>query len=176
MEKSGELKKYKNFIIFYGPFGTLKLKCDIPLNVIQKEKTEFCFLPKEGAAVNKQFKSLWGTFNVNFSKLTYGIANSFNLRLKLIGVGFKILKKKKKLIFKLGFSHRYFAEIPFGSVAMRKIRKRPLVFALKSHDFELLKSIGVFLRSFKKPEPYKGKGFSFRREKLVIKEGKKLKN
>jgi len=170
------VKKYKNFIIFYGNFGALKLKCNIPLNIIQKDKTEFSLLPKASALVNKQFKSSWGTFNINFVKLTYGIANLFYLKLRLIGVGFKIFKKQKKAVLKLGFSHRYFTELPFGSVRIRKIRKRPLVFGLKSFDFELLKNVAVFLRSFKKPEPYKGKGFSLIRERLILKEGKKLKN
>ena len=167
--------KYKNFIIFSGLFGILKFKNFLPLKVIQKNK-EFSFIPLIIYKKNKKFKSLWGTFNAHFKRLTFGLGNNYALRLKLLGVGFKIFKKKNKLIMKLGFSHKIFVEFPFTKLYMKKTKKRHLIFLLKSSDYDLLKTISVFLRSFKKPESYKGKGFSFRREFLNLKQGKKVKN
>ena len=168
--------RFKNFLIFKGFYGILKLECSIPLKIFLIRNTEFYFIPKIDYKKNKNFKSLWGTFNINFGRLTYGISNNYEIKLKLVGVGFKVFKKNKKLLLKLGFSHRIYMEFPFENVYMKKTHKRPLGFLLKSFDYDLLKNMAVFLRSFKKPEVYKGKGFSFRKENLCLKEGKKLKN
>jgi large subunit ribosomal protein L6 len=169
------VKFYENFIIFLGYFNKLKLECKFPLQIVYSKNMEFSFIPKINYKNNKNFKSLWGSFCVNLKKLTHGITYNFHLRLKLFGVGFKIFKKQDKLVLKLGFSHKYFTKFPFKMVFIKKIKKRPLIFLLKSSDFFILKNISVFLRSFKKPESYKGKGFSFRNELLVLKEGKKVK-
>jgi len=170
-----KLKFFKKFILVFGLFGNLKLKCELPLKV-SKGNSMVSFHPLINHKKNHKLKSLWGTFRMHFFKLTYGLANNYSSFLSLIGVGFKVLKKRGKLILRLGLSHQVFLKLPFNKIEIKKISKRPLLFSFSSPDYDLLQNITFFLRSFKKPEIYKGKGFSFKKELLVLKEGKKVKN
>jgi large subunit ribosomal protein L6 len=170
-----KLKIFKKFILIFGLFGNLKLNCELPLKV-SKNKNMISFYPLIDYQKNYKLKSMWGTFRMHFLKSTYGLANNYYSFLSLIGVGFKVLKKKNKLILRLGLSHQVFLKLPFNKVYIKKISKRPLLFSFSSPDYDLLQNITFFLRSFKKPEIYKGKGFSFKKELLVLKEGKKVKN
>ncbi len=170
------IQKHLSFMLFKGIYGTLKLKIPSFFRVIQKENKKFAISPLVAYTKNKKVKSLWGTLNINFKNLTFGIANNFKLKMQLVGVGYKILKGRDKLIFKLGLSHRKFLEFPFSLVIINRIQKRPLNYLVSSSNYELLKSVSSSLRSFKKPEPYKLKGFAFKREILKSKEGKKVKN
>jgi len=170
-----KLKFFKKFIIILGLFGHLKLNCDLPLKVA-KSNHMISFYPLTKYKNNNKLKSMWGTFRMHFLKSTYGLANNYSSFLSLIGVGFKVLKKRNKLILRLGLSHQVFLKLPFNKIKIKKISKRPLLFSFSSPDYDLLQNITFFLRSFKKPEVYKGKGFSFKNELLVLKEGKKVKN
>ena len=118
------------------------------------------------------FKSLWGTLRSRLSKIIQGLYKMHFLKLKFVGVGYKAFLKKKHLIFRLGFSHKVFNTLP-SEISMKKIKKRPPIFFLKSFDLNLLKSTAFLIRSFKKPEPYKGKGILLLNEFVKLKEGKK---
>jgi large subunit ribosomal protein L6 len=170
------IQKHLSFMLFQGIYGALKLQIPSFFRVIQKENKKFFISPLFAYKKNKKIKSLWGTLNINFKNLTFGIANNFKLKMQLVGVGYKVFKKHDKLTLKLGLSHRKFLEFPFSMVTINRTQKRPLNYLVSSSNYELLKSVSSFLRSFKKPEPYKLKGFSFKREILKSKEGKKVKN
>lgn len=170
------IQNFKNFILIFGLFGKFKLECNIALRVIQKNNL-VSFYPLVEYKKRKKFKSSWGTLKSLFYRSSYGAANKFQFFLKLVGVGFKVFKKNQKLILKLGLGHKKFMSLPLdSSYKIKKIQKRPLIFCFSGPDYELLKHTMFFLRSFKKPETYKGKGFSFNNELLVLKEGKKVKN
>tara|TARA_B110000902_G_scaffold265846_1_gene351442 strand:- start:1156 stop:1713 length:558 start_codon:yes stop_codon:yes gene_type:complete len=170
-----KLKFFKKSILIFGLFGNLKLNCKLPLK-ISKKNNMISFYPLLNYQKKSRLKSMWGTFRIHFLNSTYGLANNYFSLLNLIGVGFKVLKKKHKLILRLGLSHQVFLKLPFNKISINKISKRPLLFSFSSPDYDLLQSITFFLRSFKKPEVYKGKGFSFKNELLILKEGKKVKN
>jgi len=170
------IQNFKNFILIFGLFGKFKLECNIALRVIQKNHL-ISFYPLVEYKKRKKFKSSWGTLKSLFYRSSYGAANKFQFFLKLVGVGFKVFKKNQKLILKLGLGHKKFMSLPLdSSYKIKKIQKRPLIFCFSGPDYELLKHTMFFLRSFKKPETYKGKGFSFNNELLILKEGKKVKN
>ena len=95
-------------------------------------------------------------------------------KLKFIGVGYKAFFKKSNLILRLGFSHKIFCTIP-NNLIIKKIKKRPPIFLLKSFDFEIIQKVSNQIRMFKKPEPYKGKGIRYDGERFFPKTTEKKK-
>ena len=94
------------------------------------------------------------------------------MKLKFVGVGYKATLKKNIFILRLGLSHKLFCKIP-KMIEIQKTKKRPIVFSLKSHFLDVLQNTAFRLRSFKKPELYKGKGILLENEILNLKEKKK---
>jgi large subunit ribosomal protein L6 len=103
------------------------------------------------------------------------ISNFFCKKLNLIGVGYRVSTLKKTntdlLHFKLGYSHFIYFKVP----------KNLKIFCLKSNklfvvgcSYLFTTQIAALLRSYKVPEPYKGKGIVYATEKIVLKEGKKI--
>ena len=169
------LKKFKNFMIISSTFNEFKINCNIPVKVINKNQL-VGFYPLVNPKKDKNLKSLWGSFRMAFFTLSYGASNNFHFLLKLVGVGYKMFRKNEKMILRLGLSHQVFLKLPFKHFTVKKVQKRPLMFLFSSSDYDLIKNVMFFLKSFKKVEPYKGKGFSFNNELIRLKEGKKLKN
>ena len=166
------LKKYKNFLIMKGSYGILKIK--ILLNFLYKNLALF-LQPTNQNDNDFKFKSMWGTYRSLIFKNLNGLFKLHFCKLKFVGVGYKAILKKNFLILRLGFSHKLFCTIS-KSLVIKKIKKRPPIFLLKSFDFEIIRVISNQLRSFKKPEPYKGKGIMFITEIIKRKQGKKSKN
>ena len=173
-----KLQIYKNFILIFGQFGELKVKCIVPHLIIKHKAQGLYFLPLfKNIKKKKKFKSLWGTFRMYLKKATNGVSSQYFLNLKLFGVGYKLIKKNKRFIFKLGFSHKIFFEFPvLETLLIKKTQKRPLNYKFSSVDYDLVKNIPFLIRSLKKPAVYKKKGFILNREILFLKEGKKIKN
>lgn len=122
--------------------------------------------------VNKErtTKALWGTTQRNVSNIINGLTNDFKITLKLTGVGYKAAVKGKKLELQLGFSHDVFYDIPDGvSITCSD----PTTIVISGADKKQIGDIAAFLRSYRKPEPYKGKGISRVGEFIYRKEGKK---
>jgi len=158
LKKANEL-----FFIIYGSFGFTILK--LKNTFLKKKDQQLVFLQKE------EFKSL--KFSLNLMKsITKGLRNGFKIILELNGVGFKMTKDNNLMTFDLGFSHKVYYNIP-----------NDLKIEIKKNKF--LKIFGIILnyvtqtafriKSLKKPDVYKGKGFRYRKELLVLKQGKKNK-
>lgn len=94
--------------------------------------------------------------------------------LRLVGIGFKaiaITKNKQNILcLKLGYSHLFFLNIPEG-ISVRIIKQ---VLYLRCSNKQKLQNFCNFVKNLKKPDSYKGKGFSFEYEKLYLKKGKKV--
>lgn len=123
----------------------------------------------------KKLKVMQGTQVSLLKQMLLDISLSFCKKLKLVGVGFRasILKISDLdiLYFKLGYSHSVYFKIP----------KNLKIFCLKSNKLFILGNsylfvtqIAALIRSYKIPEPYKGKGVLYATEKIVLKEGKKI--
>lgn len=167
-----QLQHYKNFLILKGAFGILKIKINIPLNLNYKKNALILNPLSQSDFKNSKFKSLWGTLRARLYKVIQGLYKMHFIKLKFIGVGYKAFLKKNHLVFRLGFSHKLFSTLP-KQVTIKKIKKRPPTFFFKSFDLNILKSTAFLIRSFKKPEPYKGKGIVLLTEFIKLKEGKK---
>ena len=98
-----------------------------------------------------------------------GVGDGFKKELDIIGVGYRVQAKGEYLIFNLGYSHPIYYEVPNGLEA--KINS-PTKLALSGVDKELVGQAAAEIRSFRPPEPYKGKGIKYADEIIRRKEGK----
>lgn len=102
-----------------------------------------------------------------------GVSKGFEKKLELVGVGYRAAHQGQRLDLALGFSHNIVIELP-ETVKVNTVSekgKNPTVI-LNSHDKQLLGMVAAKIRSFRKPEPYKGKGIRFAGEYIRRKAGK----
>jgi len=122
---------------------------------------------------SKQDKSFHGLFRVLVSNMVEGVSKGFEKKLEVIGVGYKASVKEQILEVHVGFSHPIFLELPKEVTVIVEQEKRANAFiTLKSFDKQLLGQVAAKVRSFRKPEPYKGKGIRYVGEYVRKKVGK----
>lgn len=132
---------------------------------------------KVSSKASKQNKSLQGKYYFIIKKTFKNIKTVTCKKLKLVGVGYKVFLitngevSYKLLHFKLGYSHNIYYKIPKNLEV--KIRQSNKIFIL-GHDYDLVSKTASVIRSYKYPEPYKGKGILYFNESIELKEGKKL--
>ena len=122
---------------------------------------------------SKDHKSKHGLYRSLVSNMVKGVSEGFNLELELVGVGYRATSSGQKLDLALGYSHTIVMNIA-PEVKVETISekgKNPIV-KLTSHDKQLLGYVAAKIRSFRKPEPYKGKGVRFIGEQIRRKAGK----
>ena len=105
--------------------------------------------------------------------MIHGVSEGFTKKLELIGVGYRASTNGQKLDFSVGFSHNIVFDIPqeIKVTAETEKGKAPVI-TLTSHDKQLLGAVASKIRSFRKPEPYKGKGIRYVDEYVRRKAGK----
>ena len=121
----------------------------------------------------KPHKAKHGLYRALANNMIEGVSKGFVKELELVGVGYRASNQGQKLDLALGFSHNIVFEIP-SEVKVETISekgKNPIV-KLTSHDKQLLGAVVAKIRSFRKPEPYKGKGVKFVGEQIRRKAGK----
>ncbi len=118
----------------------------------------------------RETRALWGTTQRNVSNIIKGAVEDFKITLKLTGVGYKAAVKGKKLNLQLGFSHDVDYDIP-EKVSITCTD--PTTIVISGADKKQIGDVAAFLRNYRKPEPYKGKGISRVGEFIYRKEGKK---
>ena len=102
-----------------------------------------------------------------------GVSEGFTKQLELVGVGYRASNQGNKLDIALGFSHIIvFDVVPEVTVETVSEKGKNPIIKLASHDKQLLGQVAAKIRSFRKPEPYKGKGVKFVGEVLRRKAGK----
>ncbi len=119
----------------------------------------------------RQHRAFWGTYRALSANIVEGLTKGFEKKLEINGVGYRAQLKGKVLNMQLGFSHDVNYELPEGIEA--SIEKN--VITLKSYDKQLLGQVAAEIRSFRPPEPYKGKGIKYADEHIVRKAGKTAK-
>lgn len=148
-----------------GPKGTLEktFRSDVSINIEGK------IIKLSISKINKQTRSLWGTYGSHIKNMIKGVNSGYEKKLILEGVGFKSQVVGDKLVMALGFSHPVEVLIPKGLEV--KAEKNLITFS--GIDKELVGSFSAKIRALKKPEPYKGKGFRYENEIIRRKQGKK---
>lgn len=168
----------KHIVIFANSFAQKSLILKTKLIVEQEKRIiKITREPLFNTSNNekKKLKAIQGT-QVNLLKqLLLDISFSFCKKLNLVGVGFRVSALKilnlNLLHFKLGYSHSIYFKIPDNlEIFCLKANK---LFVL-GHSYLFVSQVAALIRSFKTPEPYKGKGIVYTTEKIILKEGKKI--
>ena len=122
---------------------------------------------------SKEDKALHGLYRALINNMVTGVTTGFKKELELVGVGYRASNQGQRLDLALGFSHNIVMELPKEVTVETSSEKgkNPTVI-LSSHDNQLLGMIAAKIRSFRKPEPYKGKGIKFKGEIIRRKAGK----
>ena len=166
-----------NILVLKGPNGLkyIKLKLKINSNI-----DNYLYVTSEFYSILSQHykKKIKSCRRLEVSKIKNCIIELSQLhyyRLDLIGVGYKVFLQKKQdlLVLKLGYSHDIYIKVP---VYLNVVCPNPTVIFISGHSRDLISSFIDLIRSFRKPEVYKGKGILREYEKITLKEGKSTKN
>ena len=103
------------------------------------------------------------------NNMVTGVSQGFKKTLDIVGVGYRVEKKKDYLVFTLGYSHPSYYELPEGVVEQIET---PTRISISGSDNEVVGRAAAKIRSFRPPEPYKGKGVKYIDEIIRRKEGK----
>ena len=114
-------------------------------------------------------RSLWGTVGSHVRNMMEGVTKGFEKKLILEGVGFKSAVAGSSLDLALGFSHPVKIPVPAGLT----VTADKNIITISGIDKDLVGQFSAYVRSLKKPEPYKGKGFRYDKEVIRRKQGKK---
>lgn len=167
--KGVEVKIEGNTVIVKGPKGQLSqvLKNDISVSV--EDDNILVARPNE----SKESKALHGLYRALIANMVEGVTNGFTTKQELVGVGYRANLTGQILELSLGFSHGIQLQLPseIKAEVVADKGKNPVV-VLNSHDKQLLGHVAAKIRSFRTPEPYKGKGIKFVGELVRRKAGK----
>ena len=122
---------------------------------------------------SKEDKSKHGLFRALINNMIVGVSSGWTKELELVGVGYRASVQGQKLDLSLGFSHGIVMQIA-NEVKVEAVTEKgsnPII-KLTSHDKQLVGQVAAKIRSFRKPEPYKGKGIRFVGEQIRRKAGK----
>jgi large subunit ribosomal protein L6 len=151
-----------------GKFGILTKKLPDSLDLIQENKRLTVSLKKE----TKDVRALQGLYRTLINNMVIGVSEQFDLTLVLKGVGYRAAVQGKEIILNLGYSHPVKIQIP-EDISVEVLKNTTV--NLKSCDKELLGLFAANIRSWRQPEPYKGKGILYKDEQIIRKAGKSAK-
>ena len=159
----------KNLVTVKGPKGELQQQVDPSLKV----KVEEDQLVVERPDDEIRSKSMHGLYRSLMNNMVTGVSEGYTIQMELIGVGYRAEAKGQVLELSLGYSHDIHFQIPAEVKVEAKTERRsnPVV-TLISADKQLIGQVAAKIRSFRPPEPYKGKGIKFVGEQLRRKAGK----
>lgn len=118
----------------------------------------------------KRARSMWGTTRTNLANMVEGVEKGFAKNLEINGVGYRAQVKGNVLNLALGFSHDVNYEIPEG-IEIKTPKQTEIT--ISGIDKQRVGQIAAEIRSYRPPEPYKGKGVRYAGEYIFRKEGKK---
>ena len=159
----------ENLVTVKGPQGTLSQKVDTDLEIAVEANQMVVKRPTE----QKRHRAMHGLYRSLLNNMVVGVSQGFEIKLELVGVGYRAEATNQVLDLVLGFSHHTYLQIP-SEVKVEAVtdkRANPII-TLKSADKQLIGHVAAKIRSFRSPEPYKGKGVKFVGEKLRRKAGK----
>jgi large subunit ribosomal protein L6 len=127
----------------------------------------------ERATESKEHKSKHGLYRALINNMVTGVTEGYKTVQELVGVGYKAEVRGQVLDLTLGYSHHIILELPPEiKIESKSERGKNPTITMTSIDKQLLGQVAAKIRSFRKPEPYKGKGIKFQGEELRKKLGK----
>jgi len=167
-----------NKVTVKGKEGVLTQEVNPSIKVnYDKEKAEITFtIDEEYDPINislKQKQAFHGLYRSLIHNMVVGVSEGYTKQMELVGVGYRVSNKGNLLEFALGYTHPILIQLPAEiKVETKSERNQNPQIILKSCDKQLLGQVCAKIRSFRKPEPYKGKGILFVGEQIRRKSGK----
>lgn len=121
----------------------------------------------------KKTRAIHGLSRALINNMIEGVSNGFKIEQELVGVGYRAKAQGQNLELTVGLSHPIVFQIPSEvNVKAETEKGKPPLITLESHDKQLVGQVAAKIRSFRKPEPFKGKGIRYKGEQLRRKAGK----
>ncbi len=147
-----------------GPKGTMAISVHSDMQVKQDNGSIIVERPSD----SRTHRSLHGTTRQLLANGVQGVSEGFNKELEIRGVGYQANMQGKYLVLQLGFSHDIYFEPPEGI----EIKANRTEISVSGINKQLVGEVAAKIRSFRKPEPYKGKGVRYKDEYVRSKQGK----
>lgn len=148
-----------------GPKGTLTMAVHPAMDVRVQDRQVLCGRPSD----TKFHKALHGLTRSLIANMVEGVTKGFERKLELVGVGYRAAVQGQNLTMTLGYSHPILYPIPPG---IRIEVKDQTQLTVSGTDKQLVGAVAAKIRSFRPPEPYKGKGVKYADEQIRRKAGK----
>ena len=153
-----------NTIKVNGPKGSLEFTFHQYINI--KEMDGFLIVSRIGDS--SEYKSMHGTTRQMINNMVVGVTEEFSKELEIIGIGYQAQVQGKRLQLQLGYSHDIYFDMPDGIT----ISANRTEIKVQGIDKQMVGAVAAKIRSFRPPEPYKGKGVRYKNEHVRSKQGK----
>ncbi|MEE8336399.1 MAG: 50S ribosomal protein L6 [Candidatus Neomarinimicrobiota bacterium] len=147
-----------------GPKGSLNIKYHKDMTIKQQDNILEVLRPSD----NRLHRSLHGTTRQIIANCILGVTEGFSKDLEIRGIGYQANMQGKYLVLQLGYSHDIYFEPPEGI----NIKSDRTTLSISGINKQLVGEVSAKIRSFRKPEPFKGKGIRYKDEYVRSKQGK----
>ncbi len=161
-----EFKQEGNVVTLTGGNGSLSLELNNEVELTRNDNI-LQVAPRSGSRFST---AVAGTMRALLANMAKGVTDGFERKLQLVGVGYRAQVQGKKLNLTLGFSHPVVHDVP-EDVTVEAPSQTEIV--IKGADKQKVGQVAAEIRSYRPPEPYKGKGIRYVDERVVMKEAKK---
>lgn len=152
-------------VLVEGPKGKLSLPIPPDISVEVAEGKIVCRRPSD----EKRHRALHGLARALVANMVTGVTRGFSRKLELVGVGYRAAAAARTLTLSVGYSRPVVFALPAGIVV--EVENQTLI-TVSGADKQLVGAVAAKIRSFRKPEPYKGKGIKYLEERIRRKAGK----
>jgi len=159
-----KIKLNDSFVSISSQKGVLEFSFNKNIKVSEKEET----LIVSRSLDTKEQRALHGTTRQILNNMVIGVSEGFHKELEIIGVGYQAIVQGSRLQLQLGFSHDIYFDMPDGIT----ITANRTEIKVEGIDKQLVGAVAAKIRSFRPPEPYKGKGVRYKGERVRTKQGK----
>ena len=163
-----------NVVSVKGPKGELSQAVDPSIIVtIEDNVIKFSIDEQNDTVEQKQKQAYHGLYRALVNNMVVGVSEGYKKEMELVGVGYRVSNQGNLVEFSLGYTHSIFIQLPPEiKVETKTERNKNPYISLESCDKQLLGLVCAKIRSFRKPEPYKGKGILYVGEQIRRKSGK----
>ncbi|HLG25712.1 MAG TPA: 50S ribosomal protein L6 [Candidatus Gracilibacteria bacterium] len=160
-------KREKNVVFVKGPKGELSFPVHENIQIEMKEGNLICTRKSD----EKMDRSLHGLSRTLIANMIQGVTKGYEKKLEIQGVGYRAQLQGKKMVLSLGYSHPIEFTAPAGINLAIDAEKKNIIIVTGT-DKQLVGEVAAKIRSYRKPEPYKGKGIRYEGEYIARKAGK----
>ncbi|HIZ69898.1 MAG TPA: 50S ribosomal protein L6 [Candidatus Prevotella avicola] len=162
-----------NVVSVKGPKGELSQKIDPSIKFTNQDGVITLEIDENSPVNYKQKQAFHGLYRSLVNNMVIGVSEGYKKELELVGVGYRVSNQGNLIELTLGYTHPIFIQLPSEvKVETKSERNQNPLIILESCDKQLLGLICAKIRSFRMPEPYKGKGILFKGEVIRRKSGK----